>query len=401
MKMSLDPRTRRNIIVLVLAQALIGAQMPMIFTMGGLAGQSLASNPCLATFPISLIMFGSMLAANPLASIMRLYGRRVGFWLGIVCGALGSALAAYGLYISSFTLFLCGSFITGVYMSAQGFYRFAAADTADVSIQPKAISYVMGGGLIAAIIGPQLIKWTSDLFVIPFLGSYLTIIAINFVGIALISQIDIPRPQADGHPHLSPRPNRELLQQKPNIVAMICAMVSFALMSLVMTSAPLAVVGCGFGRNAAADIVSSHVLAMYIPSFFTGHLINRFGTTRIISLGLMILACAGFVSLLGVDLTHFFITMVLLGIGWNFGFIGATTLLTQSHESRDKERVQGLNDFIVFGGVTLSSLASGGLMNCSGGTVLAGWSAVNMAMLPFLALAAASLLWLRFPRRAH
>ena len=390
-----DPRARRNIITLVLAQALIGAQMPMIFTMGGLAGQSLAENPCLATLPISLIMFGSMLAANPLASLMHRYGRQTGFWIGVACGGIGSALAAYGLYTRQFSFLIVGSLITGVYMSAQGFYRFAATDTTPLEHQPTAISYVMAGGLAAAIIGPQLMKLTSDLFVTPFLGSYLVIVGINILGAFLISRIDIPKPVAPQGQTLTPRPYRELLKSGPIRVAMICAMVSFALMSLVMTSAPLAVVGCGYGRHAAADIVSAHVLAMYIPSFFTGHLITRFGVIPIISLGLLILAGAGGVALSGVELSQFFIAMVMLGIGWNFGFIGATTLLTQLHEARDKERVQGLNDFVVFGGVTLASLASGGLMNCSGGSVLAGWSAVNIAMLPFLALAALALVWLK------
>lgn len=396
----LAPRTRRNVIILTLAQALIGAQMPMIFTIGGLAGQSLAENPCLATLPISLIMFGSMLAANPLASIMRRYGRRAGFWIGVACGALGGVFAAYGLYTSQFAVFLAGSLITGAYMSAQGFYRFAAADTCEPEFQPKAISYVMAGGLAAAILGPQLIKLTSDLFVIPFMGSYVIIIGINLAGAFLIAQIDIPAPSLSEAGAAPPRPYREILRSGPIIGSMICAMVSFALMSLVMTSAPLAVVGCGYGQNAAADIVSAHVLAMYIPSFFTGHLIARFGTTRIIICGLIILAAAGCVALSGIALSNFFLAMVMLGIGWNFGFIGATTMLTQFHEERDKERVQGLNDFVVFGGVTLASLASGGLMNCSGGSVVAGWSAVNIAMLPVLALAAGVLLWLSMTSRA-
>ena len=175
---------------------------------------------------------------------------------------------------------------------------------------------------------------------------------------------------------------------------MICATVSYALMNLVMTSTPLAVVGCGFDKNNAADVVTSHVLAMYVPSFFTGHLIARFGVERIMGLGLLILACAGAVALQGVQLENFFAALVLLGIGWNFGFIGATTLLASSHSPAERGRMQGLNDLIVFGGVTCASLASGGLMNCSGGTAIEGWSAVNMAMAPALVLAGGALIWL-------
>ncbi|CAN0589661.1 unnamed protein product, partial [Ectocarpus sp. 12 AP-2014] len=169
-------------------------------------------------------------------------------------------------------------------------------------------------------------------------------------------------------------------------VAVICAMVSYALMNLVMTSTPLAVVGCGFETNDAANVVTSHVLAMYVPSFFTGHLIARFGVERIVAAGLVILGGAGIVALSGVELEHFFMALVLLGIGWNFGFIGATTMLAGAHESYERGRMQGLNDLLVFGGVTMASLASGGLMNCSCGSAQEGWTAVNMAMAPFLVL---------------
>jgi MFS family permease len=177
-------------------------------------------------------------------------------------------------------------------------------------------------------------------------------------------------------------------------VAVICAMVSYALMNLVMTSTPLAVVGCGFTEGNAADVVTAHVLAMYVPSFFTGHLIARFGVHKIVASGLFILAGAGAVALNGVDLENFFVALVLLGIGWNFGFIGATTMLAGAHEPHERGRMQGLNDLLVFGGVTMASLASGGLMNCSGGNPVDGWSAVNMAMAPFLVLAGGALLWL-------
>ena len=178
------------------------------------------------------------------------------------------------------------------------------------------------------------------------------------------------------------------------MVSMICAMVAYALMNLVMTSTPLAVVGCGFAPANAADIVSAHVLAMYAPSFFTGTLINRFGAPRIVAIGLAILATAGVVGISGVELTHFFGTLILLGLGWNFGYIGATAMLTSAHSPAERGRVQGVNDFFVMGGVFLASLSSGGLMNCSGGSPEAGWAAVNLAMIPFLVLAGAALIWL-------
>ncbi len=387
-------RARRNVAVLILAQAILGAQMPMIFTIGGLAGQMLAPNPCLATLPISMIVLGSMLTATPLSSMMARFGRRAGFWIGTTGGALGGLVGALGLYYGSFVIFLLGSLMTGIYMSAQGFYRFAAADTASDAFRPKAISWVMAGGLASAIIGPQLVKVTADALPVAFLGTYLAVIVLNTVGALLFLFLDIPRPPRPSEGESSGRSRVEMLRDPTILVAMICAMVSYALMNLVMTSTPLAVVGCGFDKGNAADVVTAHVLAMFIPSFFTGHLIARYGAPKIVGIGLVILAGAGAVALSGVALEQFFLALILLGIGWNFGFIGATTLLASAHAPEERGRIQGINDLVVFGGVTVASLASGGLMNCSGTSVIAGWQAVNIAMLPFLVLAGGSLIWL-------
>ena len=387
-------RATRNVTVLVLAQALLGAQMPMIFTIGGLAGQSLATNPCFAPLPISLIVLGSMLSATPVSAFMQRFGRRAGFLLGTLGGTLGGVVGAVGLYLHSFPIFLAGSLLTGLYMSAQGFYRFAAADTAPEAFRPKAISYVMAGGLASAIIGPQLVKLTAGAYVVPFLGTYGAVIAINLVGSLLFLFLDIPRPPKPDADAPRGRSALELLATPRIAVAVICGMVSYALMNLVMTSTPLAVVGCGYETSDAANVVTAHVLAMFAPSFVTGHLIARFGVERIMAIGLMILAAAGGVALTGVALENFFVALVLLGIGWNFGFIGATSMLAGAHTAAERGRMQGLNDLLVFGGVTFASLASGGLMNCSGGTAQAGWTAVNLAMAPFLVLAGAALIWL-------
>jgi MFS family permease len=393
-------RARRNVWVLVAAQAILGSQMPMIFTIGGLAGQVLAPSPCWATLPISMIVLGSMLSATPLSSFMSRYGRAAGLALGAGGGAAGAAVGAWGLIASSFPLFLLGSFLTGLYMSAQGFYRFAAADTASDSFRPKAISYVMAGGLASALIGPQLVKVTADAMAVSFLGTYLAVVAINLLGSLLFLRLDIPRPPRRADRGATGRSRAELLRDPTIRIAMICAMVSYALMNLVMTSTPLAVVGCGFTKGDAADIVSAHVLAMFLPSFFTGHLIARFGAPRIVGTGLTILAGAGAVALTGVQLGQFFAALILLGLGWNFGFIGATALLTSAYRPEERGRIQGINDLVVFGGVTAASLSSGTLMNCSGTDVVAGWQAVNIAMLPFLALAGGALIWLVLRPRA-
>ena len=392
-----DSRARRNVTVLVAAQAILGAQMPMIFVIGGLAGGMLSPNPCLATLPISFIVFGSMMTAPWLSPWMQRNGRRSGFFIGAASGAIGAMISAYGLYIGSFYILLLGSLLTGVYMSAQGFYRFAATDTASDAFRPKAISYVMAGGLISAIIGPQLNKLVQDAFVVPFLGTYLAVAALNLFGMLLFFWLDLPK-GSKGQPVAADAPKartrKELLRDPRIVVAIICGMVAYSLMNLVMTSTPLAVVGCGFTKNNANDIVSAHVLAMFIPSFFTGHLIARFGVERIIATGLIILMGAGLVALSGVEMFNFFGALVLLGIGWNFGFIGATTMLAGAHAPHERGVVQGMNDMIVFGMVTVASLASGGLMNCSGGSAVEGWTAVNLAMVPFLVLAGGALIWL-------
>ena len=389
-----DRRARRNVVVLVAAQATLGAQLPMIFVVAGLAGQNLAPNACLATLPISLIVLGSMLTATPMSAFMQRYGRRSGFAVGALGGAAGGAVGAWGLYSASFPLFLVGSLLTGVYMSAQGFYRFAATDAASEAFRPKAISFVMAGGLISAIVGPQLVKVTASSMIVPFLGTYAAVIALNVVGAVFFLFLYSPRPAAVTLDADRGRTRWELLRTPRIAVAIICAMVSYALMNLVMTSTPLAVVGCGYTTENAADIVSGHVLAMFAPSFVTGHLIARFGAEKIVATGLVILFGAGIVALMGTELENFFIALILLGVGWNFGFIGATTMLSESHAPEERGRVQGLNDMIVFGCVTVASLASGGLMNCSGGDPAEGWTAVNLAMAPLLVLAGGALIWL-------
>ncbi|OYX23882.1 MAG: MFS transporter [Rhodobacterales bacterium 32-66-7] len=389
-----DATAKRNVMVLVAAQAVLGAQMPMIFTIAGLAGASLAPSVCWATLPISMTVIGSMLTATPISAVMQRFGRRTGFAIGAFGGALGAAVGALGLATGNFALFCLGGFFSGIYMSAQGFYRFAAADTASEAFRPKAISWVMAGGLLSAVFGPQIVKLTAEGMAVPFLGTYLAVIGLNLVGVFLFLGIDIPKPVAASPGSAAGRTRRELLRTPTIAVAMVCATVSYALMNLVMTSSPLAVVGCGFQTRNAADVVTAHVLAMYAPSFVTGHIIARYGAERVIALGLTILAGAGAVAIAGVELGNFFGALILLGIGWNFGFIGATTMLTAAQRPEERGRLQGLNDLIVFGGVTMASFSSGGLMNCSGGSVQAGWQMVNLAMLPFLVLAGAALIWL-------
>jgi MFS family permease len=396
-----DRAARRNLLVLVAAQAVLGSQVTMVFVIGGLAGQMLSPIPCLATLPISMIVLGAAVSAPGLSRFMQERGRRAGFLLGSAGGLVGSGLAAWALSLGSFPLFLAGSFLTGSYMAAQGFYRFAATDVASDAFRPTAISWVMAGGLISALTGPQLVKVTDDLFAIPFLGTYLVAMLINVAGAGLFFLLDLPTPPGRAGRVAGGPSWGELLARPAIRTAVICAMVSYALMNLGMTSTPLAIVGCGFDRGAAADVISAHVLAMFAPSFFTGHLIARWGAERIVAAGLVILAAAGVVAFAGVELANFFGALVLLGLGWNFGFIGATAMLTAAHSPGEKARVQGMNDAIIMGCVTVASLASGGLMNCEGASAQDGWATVIVAMGPVRALAAVALVWLSFGRRAR
>ncbi len=386
----------RNIVVLVLAQAFLGAQMAMIFTVGGLAGQMLAPDRCWATLPLALIALTSFLSAQPLSGFMGRYGRRAGFVLGNLAGGLGAAVSLIGLQQGSFALFSAGSALAGIYLCSQGFYRFAVTDAAPEALRDKAISYTLAGGLAATVIGLQLVRITAEATAVPFVLTYVAIIGLNLCGPVLFAFLRIPPPPAAAtRGGYGGRTRLQLLRDPVIAVAIICGMVSYSLMNLVMTATPLAVMGCGMELSDSNNIISAHLLAMYLPSFLTGHLIARFGRETIVGAGLVILAVSGAVALSGVDLAQFYIALVLIGLGWNFGFIGATAMLVSAPSAEERGRVQGLNDTIVFGGVFLASLGSGGLMNCAdAGNTEAGWQAVNLAMLPFLTLAGAALIWL-------
>ena len=385
-----DARAKRAVALLFWGQSVLGAQMPVHFILGGLAGGLLAENDALATLPISMIVLGSMFAAPAMSAVMGRFGRRAGFLLGALAGAAGAGISALAIAEREFWLFCAGTLLVGIYMAGHNFYRFAAADLASPEFRPKAISWVMAGGLLAALIGPELVVWFKDwMEPIPYAGAYAFLVVLNLAGALPLLALDIPRPprRARGTPRPG-RPWREILRERRIVVAMLCAMVSYALMNLVMTSTPLAMIGCGFVTDDAAGVVRIHVLAMYAPSFVTGPLIARYGAPRIIALGLALLAGAAAVALMGVELEHFTVALALLGVGWNFGFIGATSMLAGAHSAEERARVQGLNDFLVMGLVTVASFSSGALL------AGIGWEAVNIAMLPFLTLAAAALVWL-------
>jgi len=383
---------RRNLSILIYAQAVLGSQMPIHIILGGLAGARLAESPALATLPISVIVLVSMLTA-PLASLlMGRFGRKTGFLLATLAGASGGALAVRALLVGDFATLLLGSACTGVYQSFQGFFRFAAAETTSPEQQPKAISWVLAGGLVSALIGPEIVQLAGDaLAPVPYAGPYAAIVGINVLGAVGLAFLRIPRPAPVANADRG-RPLAVILRDPKIVAAMLCAMVSYAVMNLVMTSTPLAMVAHGFNAGHAADVVRWHVLAMFAPSFFTGHVIARFGHLRVIGCGLALLAGCAAIALTGTEIHKFYGALIALGLGWNFGFIGATSLLTTAHAPSERAKVQGLNDFLVFGLVATASFASGALLNAFG------WNAVQLAVLPALLIAVAAMSWLKLVR---
>jgi predicted MFS family arabinose efflux permease len=389
-----DGRTKRNVAVLVFAHAVLGAQLALNIIIAGLAGARLADDPSLATLPISIVVLGSLIATPAISLFMGRYSRQAGFLVGAAAGAAGGALCARALFVGSFELFLLGSVLLGIYQAAQGFFRFAAADAAPDAYKPQAISWVLAGGLLSALLGPEIVRATSELYpTVPYAGAYLAVIALNVFGAAVLALLDIPTPR---HAAAARAPGRSLAviaRQPAFLVAALSAMVGFASMSLVMTSTPLAMVGHGFTTDHAADVVRWHIVAMYAPSFFTGAVIVRFGRLPVIAAGLLLLAACGAIALAGVELEHFYIALIALGIGWNFSFIGATSLLGTTHTQAEQAKVQGLNDFLVLGLVALGSFGSGALLDAFG------WSAVQYAMAPALLLALGGIAWLGLSSR--
>ncbi len=372
---------RRNILVLTGAQALGAASPPIIISLGGIVGQTLSSVPALATLPVSLYNLGLAMGTIPAAMVMKRLGRRSGYLIGASIGVVSGLVATLGIVGATFLIFCLGTFMAGFYGAYVQSYRFAAADAATGPLKAKAISWVMIGGLAAAVIGPQLVIWTREaLPAAPFAGSFLSQAALALLAIPVLMLLRAPKPAAGGAAQADGgRPLGEIMKTPRFILAVSAGVVSYGLMSFVMTAAPMAMVGCGFTVGEAAFGIQWHVLAMFAPSFFTGNLIARFGKEQITALGLVLIAASGAVALAGLDIENFFISLILLGIGWNFGFIGATAMITDCHTPQERGRVQGANDFIVFGTVAVASFSSGSLLTASG------WEAVNWMIFPIVA----------------
>ncbi len=401
----MKPENQRNILALATAQAILGSQMPMYIILGGLVGQSLASNVCYATIPISLLIVGSMVSSPILSNLMQSTTRRLGLVVGNLAGLIGSLTSLLGIFLRSFELFLLGSFVSGTYMASQAFYRFTATDDCENQFKARAISTVLSGGLIAAILGPFIVKISLSLDnSVPFLYSYLAIVILNCLGPFILSYVKpIPASKSsEGNINDNEKSNRTNLNRprisifkRPVIfVSITCSMIAYGVMNLIMTSSPIAIVGCGFGTNQAANVVSAHALAMFAPSFVTGKLVEKYGEKSIIFMGMILFLLAVLIAYQGVDISNFYLSLILIGIGWNFSFIGSTSLLTKNHSPSEKGKVQGINDFFVFGFVALSSVTSGWLMNCSANSSQLGWEVVNLTGTPLVVFALISLICL-------
>lgn len=377
---------KRTALTLATAQAVIGAAAPISISLGGLAGKYLLvvnnADPSFATAPVTGFNVGVALGALPAALLMRALGRRVGFMSGAMVTALGGAVAAIGLFQLNFWLFATGLLITGMGGSFVQQYRFAAADNAPAFFRPRAISWVLGGGVFAAVIGPQAVVWTRDLFdPVQYAGAFVAMIGLGVIGIGILATLNIGHSKtgdtAVGGPPA--RPLAQILMQPRFIVSFACGVGSYALMSFVMTGAPLAMVGCGFTTDEAALGISFHVMAMFAPSFVTGRLIAQFGKERIVAVGMILLVGCSVVALSGIALWQFWTALILLGVGWNFAFIGSTAMLTESYHASEKNKVQGLHDFLLFSTVAFASLMSGFTLN------IFGWDMLNWIVFPVVA----------------
>lgn len=382
-----DHKARRNAMILAASQAIFGATSTALVVTSGLVGSTLAPTAAWATLPMALSIVGTALTTFPISLMMRRVGRRTGFVLCALAGAAGAFVGAYAIFQRSFELFLIGCLITGIYQASASYYRFAAADTASPAFRPKAISWVMTGGIVAALVGTFMVMATTNLFApVTFAGTWVAMGLLALVGAVILLFIDIPLTQKHDAP--SGRPLGVIARQPRYIVAAMTAMLAFGIMVLVMTATPVAMLGCGFSVKDSSWVIQWHALAMFVPSFFTGSLIQRFSAEKISAIGMLLLVGAAVSGLLGIHFENFAIGLVLLGLGWNFGYIGGTTMLTETYEPEEKNKAQGLNDFLVFTTTAITSLMAGKLL------AWFGWEGVNYAVFPMVVLALVMIVWL-------
>ena len=384
---------RGNVLRLAIAQALAGANSTVIFATGAIIGNTLAPSKALATLPISLFVVGMAASTLPAGAIAQRHGRRAAFLVGTGCGVLTGLLAAVALVLGDFWLFSVATFFGGSYAAVVLSFRFAAADCVPPAQRARALSLVMAGGVVAGVIGPQLVTYTMNLWP-PYLftATYIAQAAVAAFSAVILFGVQLPRPttaEASGG-----RPLAVVARQPRFIIAVICGLVSYLLMNFLMTAAPLAMQLCGLPQSASNLGIQWHVIAMYGPGFITGRLISRFGAPGVVAVGFALIGAAALVGLMGLDTVHFWFALILLGIGWNFGFVGASALVLECHRPEEKTRVQSFNDFVVFGTMVIGSFLSGSLLTAYG------WNTILWLSFIPLGLAVSALTVTAVARRA-
>ena len=380
-------RTRLNVLILALCQALYLSASSIQVALSGLVGAMLAPDKLLATLPFSLITVMTASTTIPASFLMARLGRRAGFVLGALLGGSGGAISTIAIFHRSFIAFCVGNALMGCFQAVAQYYRFAAADAAAPAFKSRAVSWVMAGGVAAALLGPGIAGFSKDLFApITFAGSYLAIVVLAALSILLLSRLSIPRPAAPA-PGQGGRKLAVIARQPAFIAAVANGVLGYATMVFVMSATPLAAVACGHSSDDAIGIIRMHLLGMFAPSFVTGSLIARFGVTRVLLAGAGMLLASALAALSGIALYNFWAALALLGVGWNFLYVGGTTLLTAAYRPEERAKTQAANEFLTFGVVAMASFASGGVM------ARIGWNAINYATFPLLLIAAATTVW--------
>jgi MFS family permease len=386
-------RQYRNVLVLSGCQATLQTTGATLISVTGLAGFALAADKSFATVPLTCYVLGSAITTIPASLLMGAVGRRAGFQSGTVLGMFGAALCALAMYLSNFWLLCGGMTVMGMYTAFGKYYRFAAADAAEVDFRAKAISLTLAGGIVGGIFGPEMAKHTVGLDAAhDYLGSYLSLIFVAMAAALFLTRLDIPR-LSEAERKESGRPLAVIMRQPVFLVAALASMLSYGIMNLFMTSTPLAMRAHDHHFHDAAFVLQWHMIGMYGPSFFTGSLIHRFGVLNVILAGIALLFVCILAALADTTLVNFWVAMFLLGVGWNFMYVGGSALLTECHTPAERAKTQAANDFLVFATMAVSSASSGLLLSQSG------WHAVNYGSIPFLLISLAATLWLMWNRR--
>jgi MFS family permease len=384
---------RKNVAVLAICQALLLTNNATAIALNALAGYALAPDKHLATLPVTAWIVGAALTTFFASLLMKRIGRRAGFTLGALIGIIGAAVCSFALWRGSFWLFCAGASVLGVYNAFGGYYRFAAADAAAPEFRPRAIAYVLAGGLVGGVVGPATSRLTVGLLPVTYVATYLSLIGFMLLALLALRFLDIPPPTLSAANDRA-RPLLETILQPAFVVAVIAAAFGYGVMNLLMTATPLAMGMCGHAYGATATVISSHVVGMFAPSFVTGHLIRRIGVLRVMLLGVLLNFFCIAIALAGVELAHFWWSLVLLGVGWNFLYISATSLLTETYGPAEQAQAQGANDFFIFFTMAVSSFSSGVILERDG------WQTLNYLSLPFIAAIGAAVLWLTLKGRA-